>query len=365
MKGIVLRTRIHHFDSLSDRQVGAWRSLAEVAVEANPFFEPEFVLTAASHLPSRGIGLMTVEDGDEWRACMPVARMRVAGLSPGLGTWRHQYCFLGTPLVDRHRLDQAVSALARQPLHEGGALLFTAEAISDGPVLSALRESLSEQRLAIVFEIGHERAALQRRKDGVYSDGMRAHRRRELQRLWRRLEEDLGEQLEVEEDVGDRPVWENFLELEAAGWKGRNATALAADPSHAEFFRELCAGFAAAGRLQMLTLKAGERVIAMKCNIAAGDTLFCFKIAYDESLSRYSPGVQLERMNVDLFHERRDEEFMDSCADPDNKMINRLWPDRRSISHFVLARSGPRSLVTRQGLRAANAVRTARKKRAA
>jgi hypothetical protein len=323
------------------------------------------VLPAARHLATRDVGLLAVEDGDDWTACMPVTRMRVGGLSPGLGTWRHQYCFLGTPLVDRDRLERGIASLLSHPLGKGPSPLFMAEAISAGPVLEALHDCLAEEGLAIVFEADHERAFLRRRSDGVYSEGKRAHRRRELQRLWRRLEEDLGGQLEVQEDRGERPVWEDFLELESSGWKGRSATALAADPSHAAFFRELCAAFAEAGRLQMLTLRAGERIVAMKCNISAGDTLFCFKIAYDESLSRFSPGVQLERANMDVFQERDDEEFMDSCAAPDNKMINRLWPDRRTIANLVLSRNGLRGVAARQALRAADAVRTVHRRRTA
>jgi CelD/BcsL family acetyltransferase involved in cellulose biosynthesis len=353
-----VRALIHPLDGLSDAQIGAWRALAANAVEPNPFFEPEFLLPAARRLAGE-TGLLTVDDGDGWAACMPVVRVRFAGMSPVIGTWRHQYCFLGTPLVDRSQVESATAALVRYPLHEGRALVFMAEALSEGPVLTALRGALDEQRVAVVFERHHERAALHRRDDGVYTANMRSHHRRELQRLWRRLEGDLGEELEVQEGGSA----EQFLELEAAGWKGQSATALAANPEHATFFRELCGTFASEGRLQMLTLKAGERVIAMKCNLAAGDALFCFKIAYDETLSRYSPGVQLERMNVNTFHESRDERFMDSCAAPDNKMINRLWPDRRSISHLVLSRRGPRSAVSRQGLRAADAVRTARKRR--
>jgi hypothetical protein len=48
--------------------------------------------------------------------------------------------------------------------------------------------------------------------------------------------------------------------------------------------------------------------------------------------------VQLERLNVDVFHEQRGEAWMDSCAAESNQMINRLWPDRRSISNIVIGR---------------------------
>ena len=50
--------------------------------------------------------------------------------------------------------------------------------------------------------------------------------------------------------------------------------------------------FRAAGRLQLLALTAGERTAALKCNLLAGDEVFCFKIAYDEAYARFSPGVQ-------------------------------------------------------------------------
>jgi CelD/BcsL family acetyltransferase involved in cellulose biosynthesis len=358
-----VRARIHPIDTISDDQVAAWRRLAANAVEPNPFFEPDFVLPAARHLSARDVALLVVEGPAGWVACMPVTPVRLVGVSAGLGTWRHPYCFLGTPLVDRDSLTLGLAELLRYPLRDKRLPLFVLQSMTDGPLLSALRLSLAEQKLAISFESGHERATLQRRADGEYADNMRAHHRREFKRLWRRLEESLGDPIEVEEDRGDGPALDEFLRLEASGWKGRSATALATDPAHAAFFRELCAGFAAQGRLQMLTMKVGERSVAMKCNIAAGDTLFCFKIAHDEELRRYSPGVQLERANIGIFHERRGEQLMDSCAAPDNIMINRLWPDRRNIISVVVSRRGARNVVSRQGFRAAHAVRSRRDRR--
>jgi CelD/BcsL family acetyltransferase involved in cellulose biosynthesis len=362
IKGEV-RARIHPLDTLTDAQIGAWRALVANAVEPNPFFEPDLVLPAARHLPARDVGLLVVEGPAGWAACMPVTPVRLAGVAAALGTWRHPYCFLGTPLVDRDSLALGVAELVRYPLRDKRLPLFVLQSMTEGPVISALRPSLADQGLAISFESGHERATLERRADGEYPDGMRAHHRREFKRLWRRLEEALGAPIEVEEGRGDPATVEEFLRLEAAGWKGEAATALAADPSHADFFRELCAGFAGQDRLRMLKMKVGERVVAMKCNLAADDTLFCFKIGHDEELRRYSPGVQLERANVAVFHGQRHERLMDSCAAPDNVMINRLWPDRRMITSLVVSRRGARNVVSRHGIRAAHAVRSRRDRR--
>ena len=38
---------------------------------------------------------------------------------------------------------------------------------------------------------------------------------------------------------------------------------------------------------------------------------------------------------------------MDSCADPDNQMINRLWADRARLCTVVLAKDGPAAAPTR------------------
>jgi hypothetical protein len=193
-------------------------------------------------------------------------------------------------------------------------------------------------------EAAHDRAALQRRPAGDYLEEMRPHRRREFRRQARRLEEQFGASLEVRDVSTDAGAVERFLALEASGWKGRAGTALGSKPGHASFFREVCTSFRAVDRLQMFEMIAGEHTVAMKCNLAAGGGVFCFKIAHDEELNRFSPGVQLEIAHVERFHEDRAEGWADSCAAPDNEMINRLWPDRRRIVTYAVSAPGTQAL---------------------
>jgi len=86
----------------------------------------------------------------------------------------------------------------------------------------------------------------------------------------------------------------------------------------------------------MLALAVGGRTVAMKCNVLAGTGAYAFKIAYDEDYARYSPGVLLEMENIRRFHARGDLQWMDSCADPANWMMNHIWPDRRRIATLVM-----------------------------
>ena len=348
--------------SITAGDLARWRDLAVRALEPNPFFESAFVLPAAERLGERGTSLLVVEDGGGWLACLPVQSVRIARMVPGLRTWRHLYCFLGTPLLDAESAVPAARSLLEAALGRGRQLML--ESLDDGGLTAAaLTQAADELSLVTVHESGHDRALLERRPAGDYLENVRSHHRRELNRLGRRLESELGGALTVSDESGNDAALDQFLDLERSGWKGRRHTALGSSPAHAEFFRDVCRAFAEHGRLQLLSLSAGNRTVAMKCNLTAGEGAFCFKIAYDEELARFSPGVQLERENIRVFHEGRNEQWQDSCADPENTMINRLWPDRRRIRTVVLARRGALAAVSRQGIKTAHTMREIERRR--
>lgn len=357
-----LRIRQIPLSPMAAGDLGRWRELTARAVEPNPFFEPAFALPAVRRLGEHGTSLFVVEDGDGWRACLPVQRARFARVVPGLRTWKHLYCFLGTPLLAAEVAPSAARSLLEAVVQPGRQLML--ESLGEGGHASvALRQAADELGLVTVHEATHDRALLERRPAGDYLDKLRSHRRRELNRLGRRLESELGGALAVSDESGSDAALDRFLELERSGWKGRGATALGSSPAHAGFFRDVCRAFSAEGRLQLLSLSAGGRCVAMKCNVSAGDGAFCFKIAYDEQLARFSPGVQLERENIRIFHEGRSEQWQDSCADPENTMINRLWPDRRRIRTVLFARRGALAAVSRQGIKVAQSIREIERKR--
>jgi CelD/BcsL family acetyltransferase involved in cellulose biosynthesis len=343
---------------VKDAELGRWRELAGRALEPNPFFEPEFVLPAARRLGGGSAALLVVAgDGGDWLACLPVCfsarwkRLPIAALA----AWRHLYCFMGTPLVAPDRPEEALAGLVGRGLDrsERARILVLEWVRADGPVAPALRSAIEGRpQRPLQFE-SFERAALDRRDTADYFETVRPHHRRELRRLSRRLAEEMGGTLEVQDLSHDAAMIDRFLELEAAGWKGRLGTAFAARPGHDAFFREVCAEFRDAGRLQMLALTAGDRPAALKCNLLAGDEVFCFKIAYDESLARFSPGVQLEERTVTVFHEQMSHRRMDSCAAYDNEMINRLWPDRRSLVSYAIPSAGATGWASTRALEAA------------
>jgi hypothetical protein len=127
-----------------------------------------------------------------------------------------------------------------------------------------------------------------------------------------------------------------FLELEGSGWKGKERSAFICSEADQIFFGEIVSEAFRRGQLMMLGLYLDEKPIAYKCNLIALPGSFAFRIAYAEKFSKYSPGLLLELENIRQLHSRPEIRWMDSCADPDNFMINHLWFHRRTIPTIVV-----------------------------
>jgi hypothetical protein len=364
-----MRARIIGLSELSPRDFRDWRELAERAIEPNPFYEPGFVLPAARWIAGDHVGLLIAEDANGWAACLPVRRGWRWGKLPlrSIAGWRHLYSYLGTPLVRGERPLRALEALIGRADEDRSSVALVFDWLGQGgPVGSALADVLDGRPGNAVTCDAFDRPVLRRRAEPTYlEEALSARRRKELRRLERRLVEQLGAPLRIVDRCDETAARDDFVRLEAAGWKGRAGTAIASSDSHRRFFEETCAAFADAGRLQLLALEGGGRTVAMQWNLLAADAIFCLKVAYDEDLASCSPGAQLEVRAVEAFHHRIEVNWIDSCTTPDNELINRLWPDRRRIASVVVARA---SLVGRSalaGVRSAASLRDRRRRRAA
>lgn len=325
---------------LEPGDIAAWELLSEQAVSPNPFFEPRFVLPAARRLGVSSVGLLVVRNGRDWVAALPVAKAIAWRAVPGrcIASWVHLYCFLGTPLVTDWDPEAALTLLVRRGLTERACMpLDLIDA--DGPLAEPLTRALAAESRVIVLE-RLERATLRRSPTGDYLEQTVSSRhRKELRRTFRNMARELGE-IKAVDRSNDASAYDEFMKVEGSGWKGRRGTALGSDRQHADFFREMCAGFASDSRLELLSLQTDERALAMKCNIVSNGVTFCFKIAYDEELARFSPGIHLEVANIEHFH-AGNSSWSDSCAVPFNAMINRLWSGRRALRSVVACRRGP------------------------
>jgi hypothetical protein len=178
-----------------------------------------------------------------------------------------------------------------------------------------------------------------------------------MRRRWKKLDAQLGGEPQVVDVAGDSAAVEELIEIEGASRLAAGGMVLRADPAYEQFFREMCAGFAAAGRLQLHALRYGDQTLAIRCNLLADPGIFYFKVAYDEAFAEFSPGIRLEVESFHLFHERAQSEWVDSCSDPNNETMNRLLPQRRKLLTLVLVKPGLRGPVTSAALRAGQGLR--------
>ena len=318
--------------SLVDR----WHELARGAMEPNPFFEPEFVLPAVAHLAHEGVRLLTVSEGSALRVCLPVEVVRLRGQhGPSiLRSWIHKYCFLGTPLIDQTTGPEATKALSRLLLWYRPLLVLGAVA-TDGRVLEALDRHLARRGRRLYRYDESQRALLTDRPS--LQGGAPALAKVERRR--RAAERELGPLRFVDRTTPDGV--EQFLAIEASGWKGREGTALLSRPGDATFFRQMCAGFAESNRLEVRALVTPDgAVMAMSVRIRAGEGLFSFKVGYDEAFRRHGPGRLLAVDAVEQFAAQSAATWVDSCTDPGNTFLETLYPGRRHLASIIVGSEG-------------------------
>jgi CelD/BcsL family acetyltransferase involved in cellulose biosynthesis len=137
-----------------------------------------------------------------------------------------------------------------------------------------------------------------------------------------------------------REAFEDFLQLEAAGWKGRSGTALLCHQSDADFVRGMIAALAERGRASVHALYQGGKPVAAQIVLRAGPTAFTWKTAYDETLGDYSPGMLLLENYTAAFLADKSIAMVDSCAFDDTGFMS-AWREREVVAQVLIdARRG-------------------------
>jgi hypothetical protein len=149
---------------------------------------------------------------------------------------------------------------------------------------------------------------------------------------------------------------EQFLALEASGWKGRSGTALLLEPRAVTFTRTMARKMAQEGKVQIDALTLDGAVIAMTVTLLGGDRAFLWKTAYDERFGAYSPGAQLIVRQSQRQISDPVVRLTDSCTSADNEMIHRLWEERLPMIDLYLSCTSSRpaafrNLIAREQLR--------------
>jgi CelD/BcsL family acetyltransferase involved in cellulose biosynthesis len=123
----------------------------------------------------------------------------------------------------------------------------------------------------------------------------KSDRRSDLRRARRRAEKEGELSAEVTSPGREElpPLLDELFEVEAAGWKGREGTALAADERRRAFFTAFAGRAADAGILRLAFLRIGDRTAAVQLAAECGGRFWLLKVGYDEEFKRSSPGTLL------------------------------------------------------------------------
>lgn len=325
---------------------GQWQALAQRCAEENVFYEPWVLLPALRYFDNESVRIALVwsssaeQPGAELMGVFPLVTSAWFGSLPikHVRMWRHLHCFLSAPLIVSGFEARVLEALLRAIEQQLWSTLFLELdwLPLDGASGRALR-LLGECGERVTSESGYfERAILTRAEGGserFIAGAISPKHRKDLRRKRKNLEMLHGPvRLEQMQNGDSIEEWiEQFLTLEASGWKGQHGSSMKDSPAERKFFAEVVRRGAAGGRVSLSRLWAGDSVVAMKCCLCSIHTVFAFKIAYDERFSRYSPGVLLELENMRWMLDESDFELMDSCAAPGNTLFRRLWPKARPL----------------------------------
>ena len=324
-----------------------WRALVGRTDTPNVFMNPLLVKHAGDSYPaSRCFALLAWHEGGSRRNLVgvwafaigrpPRSIMRVDALTaPPMA-----HAYLATPVIDRGLLDATLEAMLTFIASEASLPKTIAlDAMSmDGTVMQALGRVLAMRGTApYVLERG-ARPILASDLDGkhYWEKALSGSSRKKLRQHRRRLAEKGTLTYRILTTAADvERALEDFLKLEATGWKGRQGTALLGNAADAAYVRAMIATLAMRGQVSIHALTLNDRPVSMQIVLRAGATAFTWKTAYDEAWRDSSPGMLLlEDYTATLL---ADDSIarVDSCTFDESSFMA-VWTEREAIATLWL-----------------------------
>jgi hypothetical protein len=274
----------------------------------------------------------------------PARVERRYGVLATLTGWTHPYAPFGAPLVDREEAEAAIVAFldrveADDRLPKLVLLPFVA---TEGPFAAILSRVLDRHGGAMEPFGAHARALLAPSSERqTYLDRTLTHKKhKELRRQRRRLLDRGQLKLLAAQTPDEIPrALNDYLALEAGGWKGRAGTAAGQHADLRAFMRDALESLAADGHARIDRLMQHGRPLAATITLRSGTSAWFWKIAYEEEVARASPGVQLTLDVTEQLLAQPDILRADSCATADHPMIDHLWRERLALADLMIAPS--------------------------
>jgi CelD/BcsL family acetyltransferase involved in cellulose biosynthesis len=286
-------------DEVIHRLANRWRQLCDETRSA-PFHRPEFIASyVRAFEPESEVVVLTATAGDRLVAVLPMLRKKC---------W-----FGGIPLmkltgaanVHSSRFDIVRSAdaageasipamwslLKRMP---GWQLLELPYFPENGRCAELLAQA-GEDGYRTWMYTAQDSPILRMQSDAsgglTWLGSTSRHFRHELRRYARVLEAETGAKPKLtRRNYPDPTVLQEFLDLEAAGWKGKEGSAIQCDPETRSFYDQIARHGSDGGYFCLHSLEVNGVMAAGAFSLTTRDCFFPMKIAFKESLRRGGPG---------------------------------------------------------------------------
>ncbi|MCM0000861.1 MAG: GNAT family N-acetyltransferase [Erythrobacter sp.] len=329
-----LRAELLRADHLALPDHQRWAALSREAAPGNIFAADWLMAPAMAHAGQRLRLAVAAGAAGVWLGALPLGLGRLGPRSPVpvLRSWHCPVGGIGTPLL-RPGAERAFWAalLARLDRRPGIAAGLIAQALPlDDPATLALAHLCTEQGRLLHRGKSIIRRARIAGRPGSPRKGLVFERR--LEQLEARLADRLGPvRLVLHRRAGDCAPWlAAFLALE------RGAGIARAGP---EPFRTAIRAGHSRGAVRLVSLSAGERVVAMSGWLVADRRGWGLACAYDTRLAAYAPQRLLMRRVTALAALEGLTRFDGSVgSDPGS---DALWPEARAFADFAVAIGGP------------------------
>ena len=279
-----------------DRSAAEWRALCASTPYAQPFYQPEWICSYVSAFAPRStVVLITVRSDGKLTAVLPLVRqialhggliareLRAAG-----NTHTCRYDLIHDPRERSTCVAAIWDALNGMP---GWDVLALDNVPARGAVADLMRRAqIGRCAVRALRGLRPPYVPLPSAEQGI--GGLLARLDAKFRGNLRRRTRKLSQRgaLDLVCSNGPGAALDTFYALEMAGWKGREGSAIACDPSTRRFYDSVADAGEQVGELALYALTCNGKPVAMHYALRDGKRYYLLKTAFDEAHADCSPG---------------------------------------------------------------------------
>jgi CelD/BcsL family acetyltransferase involved in cellulose biosynthesis len=280
-----------------------------------------------ANAPRSKFRAIAVEQAGRFVAALPLVRGQIKRFLPVARLPRNDWSWAGDLLLDPAADDAALAALigvmekVGRPLVWFDAVPFEAShwrRLATAAKSAGLSHHTKESFRVGRIDIDHDWPA--------YERSWTKNHRRQMRRIERAADEEGGATLVVHrrlEASQVEPLLRRGFTVEDASWKGQEGTSVLRSPAALSLYIEQARQIAAWGDLQLTFLELAGRPIAFEYGWNAKGVYYSYKVGYDESYAKLSPGQLLRHRLLEQFF-----------ADPGQSAVDFIGPITAATEHW-------------------------------